>query len=76
MIERPIEGCGCGGRIRTGDSRRMKPLPYHLATPLCEMKIWHGGSVLPRVRKELETSLRKLAPAVYRLYGIWCGQPD
>ena len=25
---------GCGGRIRTGDTRRMKPLPYHLATPL------------------------------------------
>gem|GEM_PF-2521599 len=25
---------GCGGRIRTGDARRMKPLPYHLATPL------------------------------------------
>ncbi len=25
---------GCGGRDRTGDTRRMKPLPYHLATPL------------------------------------------
>ena len=24
---------GCGGRIRTGDTRRMRPLPYRLATP-------------------------------------------
>lgn len=24
---------GCGGRIRTGDARRMRPLPYRLATP-------------------------------------------
>ncbi len=24
---------GCGGRIRTGGARRMKPLPCHLATP-------------------------------------------
>ena len=24
---------GCGGRIRTGDTRRMNPLPYRLATP-------------------------------------------
>lgn len=55
---------GCGGRIRTGDTRRMKPLPYHLATPLLFWKNWHGVPVLPRIRKGLESSLRKLTPAV------------
>lgn len=58
------EKVGCGGRIRTDDTRRMKPLPYLLATPLLLGKSWHGGSVLPRTRKDLETSLRKLTPAV------------
>ena len=33
FLARDVE-MGCGGRIRTGDTRRMKPLPYHLATPL------------------------------------------
>jgi hypothetical protein len=42
----------------------MKPLPYHLATPLW-MKEWHGAPVLPRTRKDLESSLRKLTPAVF-----------
>src|SRR5690349_1129952 len=44
---------GCGGRIRTDDTRRMKPLPYHLATPLLLGKNWHGVPVLPRTRKDL-----------------------
>ncbi len=43
----------------------MKPLPYHLATPLLMGKNWHGVPVLPRNRKDLETSLRKLTPAVW-----------
>jgi hypothetical protein len=30
---------GCGGRIRTGDTRRMKPLPSRLATP----RLWKMG---------------------------------
>ena len=41
----------------------MKPLPYHLATPLW-LENWHGVPVLPRTRKVLETPLRKLTPAV------------
>jgi hypothetical protein len=41
----------------------MKPLPYRLATPLLLGK-WHGVPVLPRIRKCLESSLRKLTPAV------------
>ena len=56
---------GCGGRIRTGDTRRMKPLPYHLATPLFIVENWHGVPVLPRTRGDLETPLRKLTPAVW-----------
>lgn len=55
---------GCGGRDRTGDTRRMKPLPCHLATPLL-WENWHGVPVLPRTRKVLETPLRKLTPAVW-----------
>ncbi len=43
----------------------MKPLPYHLATPLLIRENWHGVPVLPRTRKDLETSLRKLTPAVW-----------
>ncbi|MGL4401261.1 MAG: hypothetical protein ACRCXD_15435 [Luteolibacter sp.] len=42
----------------------MKPLPYPLATPLFIGKNWHGVPVLPRTREDLETSLRKLTPAV------------
>ena len=68
-LARDVIKSGCGGRIRTGDARRMKPLPYHLATPLLLKKIWHGSSVLPRTRKDLETSLRKLTPAVFLM--IW-----
>jgi hypothetical protein len=36
---------GCGGRIRTGDTRRMKPLPYHLATPLFIRKKLANGAL-------------------------------
>ena len=60
-----FEGIGCGGRIRTGDTRRMKPLPYRLATPLLIRENWHGVPVLPRTCKVLEASLRKLTPAVW-----------
>lgn len=52
-------------RIQTGDTRRMKPLPYHLATPLLIKENWHGVPVLPRTCKGLEASLRKLTPAVW-----------
>jgi hypothetical protein len=63
LNDRAARENGCGGRIRTGDTRRMKPLPCHLATPLL-LENWHGVPVLPRIRKVLETSPRKLTPAV------------
>lgn len=59
---------GCGGRIRTGDARRMRPLPYHLATPRL-IEDWHGVPVLPRTSVVLETSPRRLAPAVSCMFG-------
>lgn len=44
---------GCGGRIRTGGARRMKPLPYHLATPLLVEKLANGALALAGIWKEL-----------------------
>lgn len=34
LNDRAAREKSCGGRDRTGDTRRMKPLPCHLATPL------------------------------------------
>ena len=42
-----LKRSGCGGRIRTGDTRRMKPLPYHLATPLLKRKIGTASRCCP-----------------------------
>lgn len=42
----------------------MRPLPYHLATPLLLGNGWHGVPVLPRTRGDLEFPLRELAPAM------------
>jgi len=38
---------GCGGRNRTGDARRMRPLPYHLATPLLWEKLARRPGAAP-----------------------------
>lgn len=49
---------GCGGRTRTGDTRRMKPLPYHLATPLF-------------IRKKIGTAAR-CCPELARIWKPRC----
>ena len=38
---------GCGSRIRTGDTRRMKPLPCHLATPLLLGEMERSAGLAP-----------------------------
>ena len=35
------------------------------------MDEWHGVSVLPRARPDLETELRKLAPAAHIACDLW-----
>lgn len=44
---------GCGGRIRTGDTRRMKPLPSRLATPR------FGGRDAFPTRPENEVTMKR-----------------
>ena len=58
-----------GAGIEPARRRLMRPLPSHLAPPRFER--WHGVPVLPRARPDLETELRKLAPAALVVSDLW-----
>ncbi len=51
-----------GAGIEPARSRLMRPVPSHLAPP--RLKIWHGGSVLPRGWRGFGDQAAQLAPAV------------
>jgi hypothetical protein len=65
--------------LRRPDSNRRYAAYETAAIPLGYSAVdgenWHGVPVLPRTRKDLETSLRKLTPAVW-CDEKWSGQPD
>ncbi len=66
---------GCGGRIRTGDTRRMKPLPYHLATPLLMGKLARVGAP-ERGWSPLRSLSRRVSGKMVRPAGLAPAFPD